>query len=153
VKIGQRGGSWVLGQGALLVCVLLVALLGPGWGSFRTPFLVVGITLVAAAAGVGVGAARALGRALTPFPRPLPGAPLAQRRPYTWVRHPMYTAVDALAVGVSLLGSPWALVPTAMLVVLLDRKAAREEAWLSAARPDYAQFISEVRWRFVPGLR
>ena len=46
--------------------------------------------LAAAGVAVCVAAGRVLGRGLTPFPRPVEGAPLADTGPYGVVRHPFY---------------------------------------------------------------
>jgi len=69
------------------------------------------------------------------------------------VRHPVHTGLIAQATAVGVGGSPWALVPAGALAVMLDRKAAGEEALLDAARAGYAGYRARTRWRFLPGLR
>ena len=135
------------------LAVLCVAILTPGRGEPGSARLIVAALLLGGGVAVGLAAAKALGRALTPFPRPRPGTPLSRRGPYRLVRHPIYTAVILVAVGVSIVGSPWAFIPTAILAVVLDQKATREEAWLIEAHPAYVDVRAEVPWRFFPGLR
>jgi protein-S-isoprenylcysteine O-methyltransferase Ste14 len=133
--------------------VVIIAIVGPRTGGLLTVRRVIATLLAIAAVVVALAAVRALGSALTPFPRPRPNAPLTRAGPYRHVRHPIYTALMALAFAVSLAGSLWALVPTAGLAVILDLKATREERWLVAVTPEYADFRRRVRWRFLPGVR
>ena len=65
----------------------------------------------------------------------------------------MYAGLIAQATAVGVAGSPWALVPAGALAVMLDRKAAGEEALLDAAHPGFAGYRARTRWRFLPGLR
>lgn len=153
MRMGRRGEGWVGLQLLAGLAVLAVAIAAPGWGGLRIARLAAAAVVAAGGIAVGLAAARALGHALTPFPRPVPGAPLARTGPYRRVRHPIYSAVIALALSVTLAGSPWALIPTAMMIVVLDLKARREEVWLTEVRRDYAEFCAEVPWRFFPGLR
>ena len=73
--------------------------------------------------------------------------------PYRAVRHPGY--VGALAWLVSfplLLTSAWALLPTAVTVVLLVIRTALEDRMLQKKLPGYADYAARVRSRLVPGL-
>lgn len=148
-----RGGGWVAVQVALGVAVVLVARRGPRPTAAHPGRRVAALALGAFGGAVGLLAARSLGPALTVFPRPRAGAPLAAGGPYRVVRHPMYTSAVALACAIATAGSRRAFIPTALLAVVLDRKAAREEAWLVRERPAYADYRVAVRWRFVPGIR
>jgi protein-S-isoprenylcysteine O-methyltransferase Ste14 len=149
-----RGGRWVALQMVAGGAVVLVARRAPQPPTAATARRVVAVGVGALGAVVALGSARRLGpAAFTVFPRPRPGAPLAAHGPYRVVRHPMYASVLAFAVAVATDGSPWAFVPAATLAIVLDRKAAREEAWLTEARPEYATYRAAVRWRFLPGVR
>jgi protein-S-isoprenylcysteine O-methyltransferase Ste14 len=148
-----RGEAWVLAQLVLLAAVAVVAAVAPDWETAQTLRRFVGVVIAAVGVAVGLSAARALGTALTVFPAPRPNTPLSTRGPYRVVRHPMYTALLLVALGATTAGSPWALVPTAALAVLLDRKAGHEEDLLAQAHPDYAALTRRVRWRFLPGVR
>ena len=88
----------------------------------------------------------ALGRALTPFPRPLADARLRQSGIYGWVRHPIYGGLVVASLGWAL---SWLSVPGLLVsvVVLLffDRKSAFEERLLRARFPEYSAYALRVR--------
>jgi protein-S-isoprenylcysteine O-methyltransferase Ste14 len=94
-----------------------------------------------------------LGRNLTPFPQPRTGAELVQHGIYTRVRHPLYAGVMTVALGWALI---WQSVPSLLaalvLVPFFHAKTRREERWLCARFPDYADYMKRVP-RFVPRLR
>jgi len=62
----------------------------------------------------------------------------------------MYGGVLLLALGWSLATSPAALLTLAIAAGFLDAKRRREEAWLSERHPEYAEYRSSVRARFIP---
>src|SRR6266568_4067770 len=68
------------------------------------------------------------------------------------VRHPVYGGVILIGLGWSLADAPLGLVPTALLAVLFDLKARREEAWLIERFPEYAAYRARAPRRFVPWL-
>lgn len=111
-----------------------------------------GVVLMVAGVAIVVWAARALGRWLTPFPRPLPEAAVVDTGPYGYVRHPIYAGALVLLVGVALLTSLAALVVTAALALLWVGKATVEEEHLTALVPGYPAYCERVRWRIVPGV-
>lgn len=83
----------------------------------------------------------ALGRNLTPLPAPVPGGTLVQTGPYRWVRHPLYTALLLLSADWTAgRGGPVSGLSTALLTVLLRRKARMEETALAAAYPAYPAY-------------
>ena len=55
-----------------------------------------------------------------------------------------------ISLGVSLCSSPWALVPAALLVLVLVGKSTREERWLTERFPEYAAYRERVSNRFLP---
>ena len=151
--LGPRGEGWVALQGILLVAVAIVAVIGPPW-----PASVRGLSTVIAAAAAACGlvlaaaGSRRLGSALTPFPRPAASQTLRDDGVYRLVRHPIYGGVLLLSIGVTAWRSPWAVVPTALLALLFDRKRRREEAWLVEAYPgyqDYRRRVTHVFWPYV----
>lgn len=152
--LGPRGEGWVAVQLALAAAVTGAGLsAGEAWsGPTRTATTVVGSALlVAGAAGMAAGAL-GLGAARTAFPRPRGGATLIESGPYARIRHPIYAAMGAGAVGWGLLkASPLALILAAVLAVVLDLKARREEAWLSETYPGYSAYRQRTR-RFIPGV-
>jgi protein-S-isoprenylcysteine O-methyltransferase Ste14 len=154
-RLGRRGEGWFALQLGLMVLVGLSALTGVYWPDSLTGVLVVvGLALIVAAlvlltlAGISL----LLVRATTVFPRPRPGAEVAESGVYRRVRHPVYGAVLLLALGWSLAESPLGLIPAALLAVVFDLKARVEEAWLEERLPGYARYRERTPRRFVPGV-
>lgn len=152
-SLGTRGGGWVLIQVALIAVVIAVGLFGERWSDrARLTRLVAagvlgtsGTLLVASAVG-------ALGRSITPLPRPGHGAELKTIGPYAWVRHPIYGGLLLMALAWSFLTSSWALAPTGALAIFFILKARLEEHWLKERFPAYTEYAGRVRRRFVPYL-
>ena len=150
---GERGGGWVVAQFVLMGAILVAVVVPPEWpDGGRVVRWLTAVVLAAAGLGVCVAAGRALGRGLTPFPRPVDGAPLAESGPYGVVRHPFYAGALLLFLGWSLVAGPVALVLTLALAVLWAGKARVEETHLHRAFPGYAAYAARVRRRLVPGL-
>ena len=78
------------------------------------------------------------------------GARLVTGGPYRWIRHPMYVSV-LLGAAALVVADPrlWRVLLLAALLGVLVLKAAREEVYLRAAFPQYADYASRT-WRFVP---
>ncbi len=73
--------------------------------------------------------------------------------PYAMVRHPMYVGVIQLLVGVPLfLGSGWAFLPVAVMVLLLVMRAACEDRMLRNELPGYEAYTQKTRYRLIPGV-
>jgi protein-S-isoprenylcysteine O-methyltransferase Ste14 len=131
--------------------IVVAALVGPGWPeALALPLRAVGAVAALAGVLVGIAAGRALGDALTPFPRPARSAALVERGPYRVVRHPIYAAGLLFFCGLSLVASPAALLGTAALAVLWALKAAVEERFLLERYPGYAEYVRRVRYRLLP---
>lgn len=150
-ELGPRGEGWVVLQLVLFAAIAGCGFVGVSWPSAVESFLMV-LGLVVAVAGIVLLAlgALALGSSFTALPRPHQTAQLRQGGIYRLVRHPVYGGVLLLAFGWSLAAAPLALVPTALLAVLFDLKARREEAWLVERYPEYAGYRSRTPRRFVP---
>ena len=148
-KFLQRGGLWVLGQGALLCVVVAGGILGRNqWHSL--PLILCGAFLLLVAAGCGLAGTLSLGRNLTPFPNPAASGRLVQAGIYGLIRHPLYTAVFCGSVGWALIWRSWpALLAALALAPLFHAKARREEHWLREQFPEYAGYEQRVR-RFIP---
>jgi protein-S-isoprenylcysteine O-methyltransferase Ste14 len=145
----QRGGWWVVGQSLLGLVILLLGVAFPG-SSRQPPLLACGWLLLSISAFCGLSGAIALGRGLTPFPRPSPETRLVQRGIYRLMRHPLYTAVINAAFGWSMLRLSWtATAVSVALALLLNAKALREERWLREQFPEYADYQRRVK-RFIP---
>lgn len=142
-----RGGWWVVAQLVMFVAAYLI----PGWYGWSTSLASldamagVGYALLAAGLVLFVVAALTLGRALTPFPRPIETAVLRTGGVYALVRHPIYAGVLIMAIGWSLVNHSIAgLGFDLLLLVFFDRKSAREERWLVERFPDYVSYRQQV---------
>jgi protein-S-isoprenylcysteine O-methyltransferase Ste14 len=147
----QRGGWWVVGQFLLLLAIAGLDLTGHA-ATKPLPIFICGLVLIVAATLVSLAGLLALGRNLTPFPKPSARTELVQHGIYALIRHPLYTSVFCAAVGSSLLFQSWpALVLSLGLAIFFDAKARREERWLRRQFPDYAGYERRVR-RFIPWI-
>jgi protein-S-isoprenylcysteine O-methyltransferase Ste14 len=107
---------------------------------------VAGAVLALCGGGLFLASVLRLGPALTPLPRPRPGAALVRTGPYRIVRHPIYAGGIAISYGWALLVGSWlTLAWASVLLVFLDVKSAREERWLADAYPGYDDYRRRVR--------
>jgi len=147
----QRGGWWVVGQFLLLLVIAIQDINGHA-GLKPLPLSIGGLFLITAAAICSLAGLLALGRNLTPFPKPSAKTELIQHGIYARIRHPLYTSVFCAAVGSSLIFQSWpALAVSAALGLFFDAKARHEEHWLRRQFPEYALFERRVR-RFIPWI-
>jgi protein-S-isoprenylcysteine O-methyltransferase Ste14 len=144
---GQRGEWYVALQAALLVLILVgpwtsAASTRPGVAMRATGFLLIACGLL-----LGLRAISYLRRG---DHQPPSTAPLVTSGPYRFIRHPMYAGLDLVALGWALSFGGWlTLLFAVLLIVLLDRKAAREERILRARFASYDTYCARTR-RLVP---
>jgi protein-S-isoprenylcysteine O-methyltransferase Ste14 len=70
--------------------------------------------------------------------------------PYRFVRHPMYSAVIPLLVGISLwLGSFAGVIVAIVPTILIGIRALLEEKFLRRELPNYAKYITRTRFRMI----
>lgn len=142
--MGKRGEGWFILQMALFA-VIFFAPQGtcaacPAW----LPWL--GLAILAAGGLFGTWGMAALGRNLTPFPKPIEGGELVTHGPYRLVRHPIYAGLIFGTLGWALFrGSLVGLALAVLLFLFFDLKSRREEQWLAAAYPDYAAYQKRVK--------
>ncbi|HTP54678.1 MAG TPA: isoprenylcysteine carboxylmethyltransferase family protein [Thermoplasmata archaeon] len=88
-----------------------------------------GILLAACGGVLFVQAARALGEKMTPVVQVRSGSAFVQSGPYRYVRHPVYTAIVAVALGNALLfvSAPLALLGAVLAGVATYRARAEED--------------------------
>lgn len=145
----HRGGAWVLGQAVLLGSAILLAVFHRG-GRCHPTIMIAGVVLLSIGAGVALAGAVAIGRNLTPFPKPVEQATLVRHGVYRVIRHPLYTSVIAAALGWALVWGSWpAVVVAAILIPFFHAKARHEERWLRQKFPEYAAYEQQVP-RFLP---
>jgi protein-S-isoprenylcysteine O-methyltransferase Ste14 len=146
----SRGELYVVVQVLLMLLVVFGPAELPGLPRWSTPWAT--ITLVCGLVVGGVGfvltilGCLALGRNLSAFPRPKDEARLVTMGAYAIVRHPIYSGVGLMALGWALARrSPLTLAYACMLLILFDIKSRREERWLQAKFPQYADYQRRVK--------
>ncbi len=73
--------------------------------------------------------------------------------PYRYVRHPMYAMILLMYPGIALeLGSWWALIPAAVIMIVFVIRTALEDRTLQAELPGYVEYAQQTRYRLVPGV-
>jgi protein-S-isoprenylcysteine O-methyltransferase Ste14 len=134
----------VLAQSILLLGVVGLGVALPGdWA--RREISAAGGLLFALGGVIGVAGVRVLGRNRTPFPRPQPDSELIQHGIYAWMRHPLYTSVMLASLGWAGIWQSWPALAVAVgQIPFFLAKARREEAWLRAQFPGYAEYARRV---------
>lgn len=159
-RIGENAKSWdkIIGliYTVLLLATMIVAGMDArlGWSSAPPLVKIIG----------GIGFALSLGMTfwvmtantyLSSFVRIQDdrGHQTITRGPYRFVRHPMYAGLLFMFWGIPLLlGSWWALVPSALNIILFVVRTALEDKTLQAELPGYLEYTRQVRYRLVPGI-
>ena len=136
----------------LLVVIVLVGVVGRGgWeGHAQIAVAMIGTLVLLGGLLLAAMALTGLGSALTAMPAPLTGQTLRTDGVYAVVRHPIYGGLILMALGFSLQTTPWALVPTAVLAVVLDLKRRVEEDFLAATYRRYPAYRKAVPKSLVP---
>jgi protein-S-isoprenylcysteine O-methyltransferase Ste14 len=148
--MGKRGEGWFLLQ-MILFGVILVAPRISGV-AFHPWLQGLGIVLLAAGGLFGTWGMIALGRNLTPFPKPIEGGALVTTGPYAWVRHPIYTGLILGTLGWALFRANLVGVAlAAALFVFFDLKSRQEERWLVEAYAGYTEYQRRVR-KLIPWI-
>ena len=73
--------------------------------------------------------------------------------PYRFVRHPGYASLLVSYITIPIaLGSLWACIPMALLVVNLFLRTALEDRTLQNELGGYKDYAARVRYRLLPGI-
>jgi protein-S-isoprenylcysteine O-methyltransferase Ste14 len=81
------------------------------------------------------------------------GQKVISEGPYRIVRHPMYVGFIILIMSIPLaLGSLYALIPAALLVVVLAIRTALEDRTLQKELPGYNAYSEKTRYKLLPGI-
>jgi protein-S-isoprenylcysteine O-methyltransferase Ste14 len=150
LSAAARGTEWVVAQFALMAAIIASGFTSPDWPAGAQQILsVVGGALALAGGAFAGWAGRTMGRALTPFPKPVP-AGLVTTGPFAVVRHPIYLGGLGVFVGYSLFASIPALALTVLLGLLWAGKTRIEERFLAQVYDDYPAYRQRVRRRILP---
>ncbi|MGB8700185.1 MAG: isoprenylcysteine carboxylmethyltransferase family protein [Thermosynechococcaceae cyanobacterium] len=154
---GERGEYWFLAQVFGLLAFVLLPIRPVMNLTELTPPIRVALASFAGMLGllglilIGKGLFD-LGRSLTPLPYPREDGQLVTQGVYGIVRHPLYAGIVAVTLGWVLFtlsgshGLAWLAI-----AVLLDRKAAQEEIWLTAKYPEYSAYRLRTK-KLVPWI-
>ena len=111
-----------------------------------------GMLFMGAAVVLGLWAALYLGRGLTASPLPNGATDLVTRGPYQFVRHPMYTSVILLGIGMTIRSGSWIVaIAFVALIALFAIKSRWEEMHLADTFPGYGRYVVSTG-RFIPRL-
>ncbi len=154
--LGPRGEGWVVAQVVLFAIIAIAGLsdlAGHGsvapWGPVVS---VVGMVAIVSGGGLAARGIWDLRSGLSPFPRPIAGAPLLESGAYRLVRHPIYSGLVLGAIGWGLVtGSILAIATAGLLFLLFAGKSRREEAWLAAIHPGYGAYQRRTK-RLIPWI-
>lgn len=114
--------------------------------SVALPLKIGGVLLFIIAIVMLLKARRDLGRSFGIHPRPLDGAVFVRRGIYAKLRHPMYSAVVLICLGVAVTQpTRWVLAAAAINIVFYLIKARYEESLLRQRYPEYEQYQRESR--------
>lgn len=146
-----KGWAFVAVQGVLLLLIVLL----PSADHWPTPTAVRRLGDVLFIGGILFVAAASLrlGRSLTPTPVPNQSGELTTSGLYRLVRHPIYTGVLALVVGLTIRsGNLLCLVVGLVLIVFFNVKARWEEERLASTYTGYRAYADRTP-RFIPRPR
>jgi protein-S-isoprenylcysteine O-methyltransferase Ste14 len=139
----ERGGLWVVAQGAFLAGIARApgkpfAARSPG-----TALLVTGgVLLLTASAN--------LGPSLNALPEPTPDGELVEHGWYRWIRHPIYGGLLLGCFGFAAATQSSSRLALALaFALMLDAKARDEERRLAARYPAYEAYARRTK-RFIP---
>ena len=146
----QKVVSAVLGLS--LVALIVVSVLDHrfGWSRVPTTISLVGDVLVAIGLGVSMLVVIQNGYAASTISVES-GQKLVSTGVYAFVRHPMYTGIVIMMLGIPLaLGSYWGLVFVLPGLIGLAVRIGDEEQLLSQELDGYSEYAQQVHYRLVP---
>jgi protein-S-isoprenylcysteine O-methyltransferase Ste14 len=148
----DRRTGWVFVAVQAVLLIALVASSALGREDWPTPPVVRAVSALCTLGGlvVMVVAALQLGRALTPTPVPNEHGALRTSGLYGMVRHPIYSGLLLVVIGLTLRSASWITAAIAVATIaFFHKKAAWEERRLASRYPDYPTYAARTG-RFVP---
>ena len=146
--------SYPIVQTLLVAAFGLVYILGPGPSLFLPGHALgfAGDMISCAGVLLLIAAIVALRHAVQVDPEPKAGATLIRSGVYRRLRHPIYTAMMLVVLGLFLKSGKLAVaIAGAALIAFLAAKVRLEERLLSARYPDYGEYRRHT-WGLFPGL-
>ncbi len=152
--LGPRGEGWVVAQLVLFAAIGVAGLRDAAGHGVASPWgpsaSLIGLAAIAVGGFVAMRGVWDLRRSLSPFPRPIAGAPLVESGAYRLIRHPIYSGLVLGAIGWGLVtGSIVVVAAAGLLFLLFAGKSRREEVWLAAEHPAYSQYQRRTK-RLIP---
>jgi protein-S-isoprenylcysteine O-methyltransferase Ste14 len=147
----QRSQLYVTAQFLLIaliaVCVLTEpATSNPLWHG-------IGFAICAPGVVIMVAALAAMGRLMRVWPEPMKDGHLVTRGVYAWLRHPMYTGITLVVIGLAVRTPTLGVIAAGgCLVALLCVKSRFEEQLLRARYPDYGAYRARTWGVITPQL-
>lgn len=145
-------GCVVVGVGVAFVLAATIG--GASFGDLRWPGYVLGLALLAAGLSLRWWSIRTLGRSFTVDVRTRAGQTVVDSGPYRWLRHPSYSGLLLVCVGIGLaLGNAAALACAIVIPLsgLIARIHTEERVLLNELGEPYRLF-AQGRARLIPGL-
>jgi protein-S-isoprenylcysteine O-methyltransferase Ste14 len=144
---------YVAAQFLLILAFAAAVFLGPPALDVPEGYRGAGLVLCVAGLVIIATALWAMGRVMQVSPEPKSEGHLVTRGIYGWLRHPMYTGILLIVVGLGM-RQPSLLVGVAggALIALLFMKARYEERLLGVRYPDYAAYRART-WGVLPPIR
>jgi protein-S-isoprenylcysteine O-methyltransferase Ste14 len=118
----------------------------------RWPIFVAGVVLMAAGIAIRQWAVALLGRYFTTNVRVHTGQAVIDTGPYRWVRHPSYTGLLLILIGIGLALGNWATLVVVIVVPMIgivNRIRVEERALLDGIGEPYRRFAA-TRARLIP---
>ncbi len=120
----------------------------------RWPIFVLGVAVMASGLVIRAWAIVLLGRFFTNDVRVHPGQTVVDTGPYRWVRHPSYTGLILILIGLGLALGNWAALAIAVVLptaALVNRIGVEERLLLDGLGEPYRRFAAS-RARLLPGV-
>lgn len=127
--VGQRGEVYFIAQAILIVSILLggIPVVGEPLQAVLGPLLLLSGLAIGVLSVVDLGS-----DSLSPFPKPPSSGSLKTTGVYAQMRHPMYTALLTVMLGIAMISnSADRLLLTGFLYYLLEVKSDKEEVFLN----------------------
>ncbi len=151
-EVRQASRTYAVMQSVLLCIFVGAVFLAPGtpllfagriWKAVGNAFCLAGLVLLFE----GI---RRLGRAIQVDPAPRPEATLVTTGVYRWFRHPIYTAIVIVVLGLFLRQASLAVgIATCLVITFLIVKVRFEEKLLMARYPGYSEY-KKRSWGLIP---